>query len=326
MPDRLIGSEQGGAAVSNHSAERRVLVLLATHNGARYLREQLDSILGQQGVAVRVVASDDGSTDATPSLLADAAADPRVSVLPPGRFGTPQANFLRLLRDADLADADAVALADQDDIWHADKLARQLELLDRHAVDATSSNVTAFWERPDGSRRREVIDKAQPQRELDFLLESAGPGCTFLLRSTAFLSVRDVLTTHPLVDPSVPHDWLIYAVTRALGLRWRIDATPTMDYRQHDRNATGANRGVRPALVRARRMASGAYRMQALAVARLTAAVATPALRPQLERIAPLFERSTFASRAALRRLVPELRRAPGERRLLHIALRLGTW
>ncbi|WP_347756254.1 glycosyltransferase [Agrococcus sp. ProA11] len=312
--------------MSTISGEPRVLVLLATHNGARYLQQQLASILDQQGVAVRVLASDDASTDATPALLAAAAKDPRVSVLPADRFGTPQGNFLRLIRDAQLDSADAVAFADQDDIWHADKLSRQLALLDRHDVHATSSNVVAFWERADGSRRQELIDKAQPQRELDFLLESAGPGCTFVLRSAAFLAVRQVLTQHPLVDPSVPHDWLVYAVTRALGLRWRIDRTPTMDYRQHDRNATGANSGLGAAVVRARRVASGEYRLQALAVARLAAAVAEPPLRARLERIVPLFERSTLGTRAALRRLVPQLRRAPSERRLLRAALLLGAW
>ena len=48
--------------------------------------------------------------------------------------------------------------------------------------------------------------------------------------------------------------------------------------------------------------------------------------RERLERIAPLFERSDFASRAALRRLVPELRREPAERRWLDLVLRLGIW
>lgn len=313
------------SAPGEATAAPLVAVLMATHNGEAYLAEQLASILAQRDVSVRLIVSDDSSTDATPSLLADAARDPRVTVLPTGRFGTPQGNFLRLMRDADLGDAVAVALADQDDIWHVDKLARQLALLQQRDVDAVSSNVTAFWERADGSRRTELVDKAQPQVPLDFLLESAGPGCTFVIEREAFATVRAGLD-HVPDDSIVPHDWLAYAIVRASGGRWHIDVEPTLEYRQHDANATGANSGLRQATTRFRRLASGDYRSQCAAVARLSAAVADDAHRGRLERIAPLFERTDLGSRLALRRLSGELRREVTERRLLRAALLLGVW
>ncbi|WP_413318745.1 glycosyltransferase [Agrococcus sp. 1P02AA] len=307
------------------SPDRSVLVLLATHNGAAYLEEQVGSILAQRDVAVRLVVSDDASTDGTGELLAAMASDPRVTLLPAGRFGTPQANFLRLLRDAPLDDAAAVAFADQDDVWHLDKLARQLGLLSRLGVDAVSSNVVAFWARPDGSRRTQLIDKAQPQVALDYLLESAGPGCTFVMTPHAVAGIRAGLE-HLHDDGIVPHDWLAYAIVRASGGRWHIDAEPTLDYRQHGANATGANRGLRQATTRFRRLESGHYRAQCAAVASLCAAVADDEQRPRLERIAPLFERTDLGSRLALRRLAGELRREARERRLLRKALLLGVW
>ena len=49
--------------------EPRVLVLLATFDGRRYLPAQLDSILAQHDVDVRVLISDDGSTDGTVDYL-----------------------------------------------------------------------------------------------------------------------------------------------------------------------------------------------------------------------------------------------------------------
>lgn len=303
----------------------RIAVLLATHNGGEFVEEQARTILDQQGVAVQVVVSDDASTDGTLDILRGLR-DPRISILPQGEFGSPQANFLRLVRDADVSGATAVALADQDDRWHPDRLRRQLALLDEHGVDAVSSSVTAFWTLPDGSERREYLEKSQPQTELDYLLESAGPGCTFVLDASTFRAVREVVVAHPLVDEAVPHDWTIYAIARATGRRWWIDPTPTIDYRQHDANATGANRGLRPALSRARRLASGHYRQQCGSVARLTAALATGETAARLARIAPLFERNDHGSRSALRRLVPELRREPAERRWLDLALRLGLW
>jgi len=49
----------------------RVQVLLATYNGRAYLPELLDSVFGQRGVDVEVLARDDGSDDGTWDLLAD---------------------------------------------------------------------------------------------------------------------------------------------------------------------------------------------------------------------------------------------------------------
>ncbi|SDR81908.1 glycosyltransferase [Agrococcus carbonis] len=307
------------------SATPLVAVLMATHNGEEFIEEQVRTILDQQGVEVRIVVSDDASTDATLEILRGFG-DDRITLLEPGRFGTPQANFLRLIRDADVTGATAVALADQDDRWHLDRFQRQLALIAEHRLDAISSSVTAFWTQPDGSEVTEYLEKSQPQVELDYLLESAGPGCTFVLTASTFATVREVVAAHPLVDESVPHDWIVYAIARATDRRWRIDPTPTIDYRQHGANATGANKGLRAALSRARRLASGDYRTQCAAIARLAASLATGPTGERLERIAPLFERSDFASRAALRRLVPELRREPAERRWLDLVLRLGIW
>ncbi|WP_156906015.1 glycosyltransferase [Agrococcus lahaulensis] len=297
---------------------------MTTHNGAAYVGEQTRSILDQEDVQVRLIVSDDASADDTPALLADIAADDRVVLLPPDRFGSPQANFLRLIRDADVTGASAVALADQDDIWALDKLARQVKQLERLGVDAVSSNVTAFWETGD-SRRTKLIDKAQPQVEFDFLLESAGPGCTFVLSTDAFLRVRAALE-HVVDDGAVPHDWLIYAIVRATGGRWHIDPRSTLQYRQHGGNATGANAGLQQARARLRQLASGEYRARCAAVARLCVALAPPELRLSLERLAPLFDSERLGSRMALWRLAPKLRRDPAERRFFRALLLLGIW
>src|SRR3954470_7309866 len=102
----------------------RILVLMATFNGAAWLREQIDSILVQQGVSVRLIVSDDGSSDDTSDLVDRwASHDPRIQRLETAesRLGA-TGNFLRLLHDADFADAEFVALSDQDDVWEADRL------------------------------------------------------------------------------------------------------------------------------------------------------------------------------------------------------------
>ena len=48
---------------------KKVLVLLSTYNGEKYLNEQLESIFAQKGVEVSVLARDDGSSDSTLTIL-----------------------------------------------------------------------------------------------------------------------------------------------------------------------------------------------------------------------------------------------------------------
>ena len=99
----------------------RTSVALCTYNGARYLPEQLQSILGQTRLPGELVVFDDGSNDDTVALLrgfAERAPFPvRVSVNE-GRVG-PAENFSRAIA---AATGEIILLCDQDDVWHADRV------------------------------------------------------------------------------------------------------------------------------------------------------------------------------------------------------------
>ena len=57
----------------------KVDILLATYNGARFLKEQLDSILNQTHIEFRLIISDDKSTDKTRAIIEEyAAKDSRI--------------------------------------------------------------------------------------------------------------------------------------------------------------------------------------------------------------------------------------------------------
>lgn len=243
---------------------KRVAILLATYNGERWLDQQLDSLLAQQGVEVTIFVSDDASTDATRTCLLSRH-DERIRLLPPvARFGSAAGNFFRLLRDVDFSGFDAVSLSDQDDIWHADKLQRALALMASQQVDAVSGNVLAFW--PDG--RELLLRKNQPQRAWDHFFEAAGPGCTYVLSPALAASLQQVLRIRAAAMSRISlHDWFIYCHARTQGFRWYIDARPAMHYRQHDGNVIGANQGLAAARDRLRRILSGWYREQILLMA-----------------------------------------------------------
>jgi rhamnosyltransferase len=221
----------------------KVAVLLAAYNGMQWIEEQLVSILSQSEVDVMVYISVDRSTDGTQSWCENYAAEhPRVIALPDaGTFGGAARNFFRLIRDIDFDAYDFIAFADQDDIWRVDKLLRATSTINYHQVDAYSSNVMAFW--PDG--RRHLLDKAQPQVAWDYLFEAAGPGCTYVFKKCFALSLKKSIFQNwkQLQNVSL-HDWYFYAFARSHGYRWYIDPMPTMEYRQHESNQVGANKGL----------------------------------------------------------------------------------
>jgi len=316
----------------------RVVALLATRNGMRWLPEQLASILAQQGVDLSIVASDDASTDGTRAWLEDAAArEPRLRLLPDtGASGSSAANFALLLRTAVIPAGSLVAFADQDDLWHPGKLARHAELLRSLGVDGVSSSITAF----DESGRRTLVRKDYPQRQWDFLLESPGPGCTFLLSSRLAALVVGVLERHPGLTAQVDfHDSLIYAIARAHGWRWHIDGVPSVDYRQHDSNVLGSNTGMRAARTRLALIRSHWLRDHAIALTEVSIAVARDAAEArehasadageraqELARIRLLMAGRGIRDRLQMARMAGTLRRRPRDRRIMRGLIALGVW
>lgn len=246
----------------------RIAVLLAAYNGVEWLSDQVESILGQQGVGVTLFISVDRSTDGTEEWCKKIqASHMNVHVLPCDlKFGGASRNFFRLLRDVHLEPYDAISLADQDDIWHLDKLARGFDLIQSQDFDAYSSNVLAFW--PDG--REMLVEKHQAQARYDYLFEAAGPGCTYLLSSKLALEFKSFLVDQwdNVQDVSL-HDWLIYAYARSNGKRWFIDPKPTMRYRQHASNQFGVNAGLTAKKGRLNQVLSGWWLSQSLLIANL---------------------------------------------------------
>jgi rhamnosyltransferase len=299
----------------------RVAVLLATYNGINYLADQVDSILKQVACTVDIWVSDDQSTDGTWDWLCERSKiDPRISLLPRmQRFGNAARNFYRLLSDVDSSVYDYVALSDQDDIWFADKLARSIQQIRDRKVAAVSSNVIAMW--PSG--RKSLIQKSQKQRRLDFLFESAGPGCTYVLTVECVAGFKQLLAhNRNAVEIIQFHDWMLYAWVRSRGFKWHIESCPTMYYRQHDRNEYGANSGWIALRRRIEQVRSGWYREQILRISGLICDGSS--FTEECAETIRLVEERTIVSRVALVMKVFELRRKMTNRAWLVLACLLG--
>lgn len=302
----------------------RVCVLLATHNGERYLEQQLESILNQEGVELRVLASDDASRDGTLELLHTIAArDPRVTVLPQGTFGSPSGNFYRLIDEADLDWAEFIGFADQDDVWLPGKLARHATILRDQGVDGVSSNVVAF----DEHGRESLIRKDTPQRLADYVFETPGPGSSMLVSRRLMQLIREQLqNSDSPARKAWSHDLLFYALARAAGCSWYVDPEPTVAYRQHGENAIGANGTLKAGAKRLELTASRWHRKLVQIVVESCIHVATPAELPRLQWLHEVLSDVRGINRLRLARRAGEFRRTPRDRVILATLMVTGLW
>ena len=256
----------------------RFAVCLAAYNGMAYIEKQIESILLQKNVELQVFISVDRSTDGTEDFLTEwSLSESRLTLLPTGqRFGGAGPNFYRLLRDVDLSGFDYLSFADQDDLWHADKLERAHHVMTSQGAAGYSSNFTAFW--PTGEAR--LVNKAWPQRTWDYLFESAGPGCTYVLHSSLAIPLQKLVRN---ADKSLLcvdyHDWLTYAFARYHSFPWVIDNWSSMKYRQHAHNQIGVNAGWRSFWLRVHKILSGYGFDQSLLISDLIDASSLPAVQ-----------------------------------------------
>jgi rhamnosyltransferase len=238
---------------------KKIAILLASYNGTKYIKEQIDSILIQKEVDVTIFVSDDLSTDNTIKYLQGIYKDDKrlVYLESNQKFGGAAKNFFRLIKDVDFSNFDYISLSDQDDIWYEDKLIRAIKIIEEKDIDAYSSNILAFWE--DGKEM--IINKAQSQTKYDYLFEAAGPGCTYVFSQRLANDIKKFMIKNwKELNQVELHDWLIYAYTRENDYNWHIDEKPSMRYRQHLSNQVGANTGINAKLRRLKLVFSSWYR------------------------------------------------------------------
>lgn len=224
-----------------------ISVALCTHNGAAFVREQIDSILAQSLPATQIVLSDDASTDDTVGIVERAVREwplpkPELLVL----RNVPALGVAANFQQAVLASTgDLIALCDQDDVWMPDKLARFAErfaaepdLLLAHS-DATlvsaertplpHSLLDSLEATP--AERRHLVDG---RSYYALIRRNLVTGATVVFR-------RELLEHAAPFAPSWVHDEWLAIVAAAISRTLLIDGR-LIDYRQHGGNQIGASK------------------------------------------------------------------------------------
>jgi glycosyltransferase involved in cell wall biosynthesis len=217
-----------------------VSVALATHNGERFLSEQLASLARQSQLPLELVVCDDDSSDGTLEVLAAFAAEAPfdVTVHPnDGRLGFAET----FLRAASLCKGEAIGFCDQDDVWLAGKIERCGRELQRPGVLLAMHSSRLANEALEPTRRLYPHirrDRVAPPLAGDPWLPVRGMSMVFAAR---LLRVADPAARPPshYLDGKMNHDEWIYVLARGLGAIAYV-AEPLALYRQHARNVTGA--------------------------------------------------------------------------------------
>jgi glycosyltransferase involved in cell wall biosynthesis len=228
-----------------------VSIAMATYNGAKYLRAQLDSLAAQTVAPCELVITDDGSTDATEQIVRDfgrAAPFPVRWHRNAERLGY-KGNFVRA---AGLCRAEVIAFCDQDDIWHADKLERVAAVFARDPeVLLAYHNARIFSD--DGSR--DELFYATPPGPAVAHRMTVPPwhfshGFTQAMRKCVAPAGRFWPRSLDMyhLEQRCGHDVFFFHVASACGKIAYIDA-PLVSYRQHAANVTGVGERAAPALL-----------------------------------------------------------------------------
>ncbi len=214
----------------------KVLVLLATYNGQKYLRDLLTSVFNQKDVSVEVFVADDCSTDDTIAILNE------FSLKYPLRYKVNKQhkgyayNFLDPLFHKENMDYDYFALADQDDYWLENKLIKAIDLMNEKGKNFYCSNLITTDENLEPIGFMEDESVVEKTNKFTYVQENIATGCTIVF-SKKFLEKLN--RYYPKY--ATPHDYYLFLIA-AFTDDFVYDMRAYVKYRQHKSNQIGVIR------------------------------------------------------------------------------------
>ena len=219
----------------------KVDILLATYNGARFLKEQLDSILNQTHTEFRLIISDDKSTDKTRAIIEEyAAKDSRIEYhFQKKNLGVIK-NFEFLLKKVE---SDYFMFSDQDDIWKENKIELSLAKLKEDDADLVYSDLEvvdrdlktiykSYW------KLKGLENKVKKYNNFEALyLNNFITGCTMLSKKKFI----DLILPLPTKSKYVLHDYWVSLIVSQHGVLTYVKE-PLIKYRQHKDNKIGSRK------------------------------------------------------------------------------------
>jgi len=216
-----------------------ISIAMATYNGARYIRKQLDSILLQTIPFDEIIVCDDASTDGTWDIITEyVSKDTRIKAYRNEQNIGFVANFENVLRRCS---GDYIALSDQDDVWKPE----HLEILQSEIGDKILAVGDAEIMCANGQRTGQRLSYLE---NLDYIPEDdlSKAYTIFFYRgcvqgASMLLSKKLLSKALPIPDNGIYHDVWLSALACFYGGIQRINDIITL-YRRHDKAVTGNRR------------------------------------------------------------------------------------
>lgn len=217
-------------------------ILMATYNGEKYIREQLNSVLNQTYSKFHIYIVDDCSQDGTMEILKSfEKKDKRITVCKNDCNIGSDRTFTLLLKKVK---SNYFMFCDQDDIWNVDKIEKTMKKLiledcdmvftDLEVVDDNLNLINVSF-----NKFKRYIYKINKCNHLDRIyLYNVVTGCTILCK-TSFLKYFFKLR----YNNQIIHDYKIALVVSVFGKMTYLNES-TMKYRQHESNQIGARRYI----------------------------------------------------------------------------------
>ncbi|WP_051200725.1 glycosyltransferase family 2 protein [Butyrivibrio sp. XPD2002] len=223
-----------------------IAVLLATYNGEKYIREQLESIVQQTYSNFICYVHDDGSKDETVSIIKEfkGAYPDRLRIMEFEKTGSSKKNFLEMLKRVE---ADLYFFADQDDIWEINKI-EQIYKKYKSIYFNSVKPVLFFSDMYVVDERNNLISdsflhycRLDPEKlELrNLIVQNVVAGCSCMINE----ALKKECLKFQSIDNIIQHDWWMAIVASATGEIQYIDHK-YVRYRQHADNLIGAQKDL----------------------------------------------------------------------------------
>lgn len=224
--------------------EEKVDILMATYNGKKYLKEQIESILNQTYKNIQLIISDDCSTDGTREILRQYEQNERIKIFYQEKNLGYIKNFEFLLKNVE---SNLYMLSDQDDVWKQEKIEKSVEKLEKENLDlvfgdleVVDENLNTICESFDKYMKLDrKINKCIGNYKLQYLYNCI-TGCTILSKKEYLEKILPI----PTNSKYMLHDFWIGLIISLDGKIGYIKDT-YIKYRQHGNNQVGIKKITR---------------------------------------------------------------------------------